>query len=155
MPSRCLKALQGGCSNFFGASCGLRRRSIVDVEAMVLMMMVVIVVMYRSPVSFQFPRRRALTGSGLANRRPAPEPRAAQIRAPWRPVPNRRVRGRDSLRGSRVPNRRFMGLESPEPAPTKDIDSGADRRISGAPKTVRRSGPRRCGSMPSRESCCI
>ena len=73
MPSRRLKALQGGCNIFFGASCGLRRRSIVDVEAMVLMM-VAIVVMYRSPVSFQFPRRRALTGSGLAKRRPAPEP---------------------------------------------------------------------------------
>ena len=42
-----------------------------------------------------------------------------------------------------------MGLESPEPAPTKDIDSGADRRISGAPKTVRRFGS--FGTPPVRE----
>ena len=42
-----------------------------------------------------------------------------------------------------------MGLESPEPAPTKDIDSGADRRISGAPKTVRQFGS--FGTPPVRE----
>ena len=135
MPSRRLKALQGGCSNFFGASCGLRRRSIVDVEAMVLMMMVAIVVMYRSPVSFQFPRRRALTGSGLANRRPAPEPRAAQIRVPWRPAAESTGAGPGSriARGGprTVPNcSRTGGQSSGLPSSESTVDGFGEPRAS-------------------------